>query len=485
MIHSNQKDSFPSKRWFWATIILGLTMIVLVPPFHSPDEFNHFYKAYHIADGHFTPDFDSSKARLGGYIPRSLVRVGNPFDTIAHTDKKMKLDTIFKYLKSPLLPNDKIFVAFPNTARYAPTAYAPQVLAIFILKKWNISPLWMTYLGRFLTFITWFWLIFLAIRWTPMLYRPILMVLTLLPESLAINTTLSADVVTNGFIFLQIALFLQLKTDYKTLQPAQRYGKLLLFITLVFFTTLHKIVYFPLLFLLILLDSAVFNKSITQKYIFIGLNLMANLLLIKGWSSHVHDLIYPFADLAQNTYREMRPGYNINPDLQIQYIVNQPIAFLEKFIPATFSTYSHTNQSYIATFGWELIRLPAGLVIPFLCILLTWIVIQPIQWTRFEKGILLLIAHSMTSLFLLSMYLHWDSVGDEITDIYTAKYYFAPYALILLILGGVLTKWQFFLNQKKYIEITFKVSFVVTWCYFLILVYQRYYGTNILPNNLT
>jgi uncharacterized membrane protein len=476
MIHSNQKEVFYYKIWFRATIVLGFLMVVLVPPFHSPDEFKHFYKAYHIADGHSIADFNNTKSELGGYIPRSLLTISKPFEEMeGHKERKQPLDTIFKYLKFPLAPNDTVFKPFPNTARYAPTAYTPQVLTFFVLKKMNIAPLWMTYIGRFFTFITWFCLILIAIHWTPMSYRPILMILTLLPESLAINTTLNADIVTNGLLFLQIGLFLQLKTDYKKLSSIQIRNKLLLFSFFVLLATWHKIIYFPLLFLLLLLDKSVFDNSSTKKYVFVGLNLALNLLLIKIWSSHLHQLIYPFPDLTQNSYRGMRPGYNINPDLQIQYIIQHPIAFLKDFIPATFSSYSHTNQSYIATFGWELIRLPERVVIGFLTLFLAFIGIQPIQWTRFDSILMLLMAHSMTSLFLLSMYLHWDSVGDVITYTYTAKYYFASYALILLVLGGRLVRWKGMMQQKELIETLFKLSFVGIWIWFLTLVYERYY----------
>ncbi len=210
-----------------------------------------------------------------------------------------------------------------------------------------------------------------------------------------------------------------------------------------------------------------------------GLNLVLNLLLIKIWSSHLHQLIYPFADITKNTYQDLHPGYNVNPDLQVQYILNQPIEFLEKFISATFSSYSHTNQSYIATFGWELIRLPEKVTIVFLILLVILVALQPIRWTRVDRGLMLLIAHGMTSLFLLSTYLHWDSVGGEVTDIHTAKYYLATYALIMLVLGGSLTQWKILLNQKSYIETALKWSFVGIWIYFLILIYKRYYSIGI------
>ncbi|MEO0043338.1 MAG: hypothetical protein RL329_2786, partial [Bacteroidota bacterium] len=379
----NKNPSFFNyKIWFWSTALLGITLIILVPPFHSPDEFNHFYKAYHIADGHYKAEFNSSKTQLGGYIPQSLLTISDPFERIEqHKDQKISVDTILSYFKTPLLQNDKVFEPFPNTARYAPTAYTPQVLAIYILKKWNVAPLWMTYLGRIFTFMGWLWLISLSIRWAPIAYRPILMIITLLPESLAINTTLNADVVTNALLFLQIGLFLQLKTDYKSLSVIQIRNKLLLFAFFVLLATWQKIVYFPMLFLLLLLDKSLFDNNLTKKYIFVGFNLVLNLLLIKIWSSHLHQLIYPFADITKNTYQDLHPGYNVNPDLQVQYILNQPIEFLEKFISATFSSYSHTNQSYIATFGWELIRLPEKVTIVFLVLFVTFVALQPIRWT--------------------------------------------------------------------------------------------------------
>jgi uncharacterized membrane protein len=241
MIDSDKKQ-FPFFD-FWAalTLCVGLTLIVLVPPFHSPDEFNHFYKSYHIAEQHLTPEFDKSKKHLGGSIPRSLVTVSKPFEKLVlHAKLKTTQDTIAKYLHYPLVPEDKLFVSFPSTAHYAPTAYAPQVLTIMATIPYKITPIRMLYFGRFMTFMFWFVLILQALRWTPVPFRQALMVMTLLPASLAINTTLNADVITNGLIFMQLGLFLQLKVNYKNLSLTQIYTKLCLFMGLVLLATCIK-----------------------------------------------------------------------------------------------------------------------------------------------------------------------------------------------------------------------------------------------------
>jgi uncharacterized membrane protein len=472
MIDSDKKHFAFFDFWAALTLSVGLTLVVLVPPFHSPDEFNHFYKSYHLADQHFTPEFDKSKKHLGGNIPRSLVTVSKPFEKLvldAHL--KTSQDTISKYLHYPLAPEDKLFVSFPNTAHYAPTAYAPQVLTIMATIPYQITPIRMLYFGRFMTFMCWFVLILQALRWTPVPFRQTLMVMTLLPASLAINTTLNVDVITNGLIFMQLGLFLQLKINYKNLSVAQKYTKLFLFMVLVLIATLHKVVYAPMLFLLVLLEKEIFSNNLFEKYIFITLNLVLNAALIFVWTDHIHQYIYPFGDVAHTTYGDLRPGLRVNPDLQMQYVVNHPITFLKKLIAAAFTNYSNNYQGYIASFGLENVRLPSGLCSVFLTFLLIWTAVQPIVWTWFERIFLLCVAQAMTIAFLFWMHLYWDSVGEALINDYNAKYYFPMYALILLALSGSLARFRAVLYEKAYFHTLLKLFFMIISVYFLILIY--------------
>jgi uncharacterized membrane protein len=198
------------KLFLLIAIPIGLIYYVFVPPLNSMDEVAHFYKIYHIADGHWRGEMNVEKTTLGGTIPKCLVTIARPFQKIydSGTDKVAK-DTILSYLNYPLNQNEKIFVSFPNTARYAPSAYLPQVIVVWLLKKWNAPPLYMNYAARLAAFITWLLLVFLALKIAPFPIQRILFVLAIVPASLSLHSSMNADVCTNGLIFLSIALMLK------------------------------------------------------------------------------------------------------------------------------------------------------------------------------------------------------------------------------------------------------------------------------------
>ena len=50
----------------------GLLWVALIPPFQSPDEPNHFFRAWQISEGHFFPEKTADR-RLGGVLPESVV----------------------------------------------------------------------------------------------------------------------------------------------------------------------------------------------------------------------------------------------------------------------------------------------------------------------------------------------------------------------------------------------------------------------------
>ena len=82
-------------------------MICITPPFQVPDEVNHFYRAYQIADGHWKAEQHTQ--RLGGQIPRSLIKVAEPFlDLRWQMNRKTSYETIKRQWSIPLNPDDKV-----------------------------------------------------------------------------------------------------------------------------------------------------------------------------------------------------------------------------------------------------------------------------------------------------------------------------------------------------------------------------------------
>ena len=52
------KSIFISPARIFATVGLffGFVLLLIVPPFQSPDEYNHFYRAFQVSEGHWFPE---------------------------------------------------------------------------------------------------------------------------------------------------------------------------------------------------------------------------------------------------------------------------------------------------------------------------------------------------------------------------------------------------------------------------------------------
>jgi hypothetical protein len=138
---------------------------VCLPPFHSPDEFNHLFKIYHLSSRSWNGELNHDSTILGGYIPRSLVEVAKPFrPQVFLEDSLVPASLALNGLSIPLNPSDTVFQEFTNTARYAPTAYLPQVATVWVLRQFNAPPLVLLYACRLAAFMFWFWVMLGALR---------------------------------------------------------------------------------------------------------------------------------------------------------------------------------------------------------------------------------------------------------------------------------------------------------------------------------
>ncbi len=471
MTFTNQPKIY--KYWVVFTFLMGIGLVFIIPPFQSPDEFNHFYRAYQISDGQIIGEFDSTRTQLGGYMPKSLIYNSAAFDSLmVQKSNKTTFDTIQKYLKTPLEKNQKIFEPFPNTARYALTAYIPQTLTISFLKQFDTPPLWMMYIGRLMTFLIWFLLVNIAVRKIP-IYKELLMCFLLLPTSLAINSTLNADVITNALFFLIFMFFFKFKYEKARILPLE----LFVFSLILLLTTINKVCYFPILFLLIFVKNEKFG-SLKLKVNYIFLNLTLNIATVLFFSNQIHKLVYPNdGNINLTTYSDMRLGYNINPDLQIQRIIDKPFIFLENLIHQSLGTVSTSCNSWIGSFGWEN-SIPNGLIIIFGCFLIFFTLFNKNEFKVWERFGLIIIGFGMTMLFLLSSHLHWDSVGNFIENRLSGKYYIPVFPIYFWSISGLFS--SFFNNT-----INFKIKSFLNWSMILlfifiyvdlwILIFQRYY----------
>ena len=115
-------------------------MAVITPPFQTPDELAHYYRAYHIAD--FRWIAKKTPLGMGDELPQSLYRIAEeltgaiPF----HPQQKISVQKIITYLSIPLDESVKTFVSFPTTALSSPVIYIPQALGIATGKPSSYPP---------------------------------------------------------------------------------------------------------------------------------------------------------------------------------------------------------------------------------------------------------------------------------------------------------------------------------------------------------
>jgi uncharacterized membrane protein len=404
-------------------------------------------------------EIPSVRGRAGAFLPESLLATLKVMDDIAfNKEKKQNVHEIFLFLKLPLNPHKKSFVEFSNTALYTPFPYIPQALGITLGKILNFSPLILLYMGRIFNLFAWIFLICLAIKNTPVL-KWFFFLLALTPMSLFLASSLSADAFTNGIAILLIALFLLYSFDEA--KAIKRIDVLIIFL-LSLLLSLSKQVYFPIIFLFLLIPTKKFG---TKKKYFITFALLC-LLSISSmalWSFFVKGIYVP------NPFKPF-----VEPDEQILFIFGHPLQYIKIFI----NTFTHEGLNYLKQFigrlGWLDTRLPDLLIFLYLLTLMFVAIVDNQKGIviHFKEKFFMTIVLFLTVIIVSTMmYLTWTPVGGRnIIDGIQGRY-FIPVAPLFFLL---------FYNNKVSLKIQ-RLSFVIM-CYSLLtlsvtlfVLFKRYY----------
>ena len=116
----------PALFFLFTALTAGIFYAFLIPPFQSPDEPNHFLRAWQVSEGCWLPE-KTTDQRLGGVLPASLAQVADSFAFLKNNPAaRTTAGRIRATLDLPLSPGNSRFLDFANTASYAPSAYLPQ-----------------------------------------------------------------------------------------------------------------------------------------------------------------------------------------------------------------------------------------------------------------------------------------------------------------------------------------------------------------------
>ncbi len=421
----------PWNFFIFAAIIFEFVFTAVTPPLQAPDEFNHFYRAYQVADGQFLPE--RTKNRLGGEIPVCFNDFMTPY-FYAATNLKYVLYGLEVQEAGDVKFNDSIteFKDFPNTAYYSPISYAPQAFAMFIVKQFNCSVSTVYYAGRMGGFLFWLIIMFLVIKIVPV-YKWLFTALILLPMNLYVTNSLSADTVTNCLGFLFIALVLKYAFSENKIGAKQ----LFLLLILIVLIAMAKVVYVGAIVLLFIIPLNKFTSKV-WRYGSIGAIFLVAFIVVYCWSETIMKfyITYPEYDTDHNFYIGLSSCGNYNA--QKAYILSHPFYF---FMVIYNSIFRHPEQfliGYVGAFGQSdiamknIVYIVSYIFILFLAITET----NKFTFSWRQKVIIFIAAFGSFVLLLLSQHLIWDCVGEGIVDMVQGRYLIPIFPLLFILFSN-------------------------------------------------
>jgi uncharacterized membrane protein len=362
----------PTDRWqprlfVVLSLLSGVTLVFLIPPFQSSDEPNHYFRTFQVSEGHFRaetrllPQETRTIIGSGGMMPQGILDQVPPFKRLFFDpQEKTSWTQIAGQLKAPADMNARSFDFFSNTSIYSPVAYAPQALAMRLGRALGLHPLALLYCGRLASVLVWTICGYFTLRFVPALRNSFLLLL-LMPMPLFLSAAVSADVMTSALAILLVALLLHESVAVGPMPLSSLLGLGVLSVCL----SLTKLAYWPLLFLFFLIPPARLGGQLRYWLSFACL-LLVNFAAIWLWVSKTPGLalITRPEDLA------------LNPLGQWAWVKHHPLGFLKVFLMTVKARALWWMVALVGAVGWGEKHLPVAFVIAYAIALVVFAVLE-------------------------------------------------------------------------------------------------------------
>lgn len=378
--------------------IFGVIFMFLTPPYKVPDESSHLLRACEVADGIFYNKTPAQNVECDKYIQRqfSLIRPAEVYQVTG----------------------------------YPPVLYAFSALGLNVGKLWGGAV--MFYLGRIFNLLMWIALIAAAIRITPVFKYQFLFA-ALLPMSVYVGMSLSADAFNNAFSFLFFAYLFKLIYDKKDLER-QDYILLVLMSLLSAFT---KGAIYPI-FLFFFLPIK------KHKYLFSFLCLGAAFALMSWWAS----INLPF--------------YNpqASPDIHRYLLLHNPFDFILLYIKALIHNCFYYIRGCIGILGLLDVRFALHIyIITILAFFSSFFFLPEKKVSNPQRILSLAVLFMFLTMLHCVLYITWTPVGTYKISGFQGRYLISILPFIFLI----------FAQNKDYVSEKFQKYYKILLIIFIFL----------------
>lgn len=411
----------PPERFFLAFgVLFGLTFLFATPPFGVPDEPVHYLKATAASQGRLFMKEENGKLVLP--LRGSDAVFYDAFEPRRQLVGYENLPFTLRFLRSPANGPDKTETLSTIYNSYNPVEYLPAAVGVGVGNLLRLHPLLVFYLGRLFNLAFYLLCTFWAIRRLPY-GNNILCLVALLPMTLQLAASFSADAVILAVLFLYTAHCLALAASGRKLCPrdvARTAG-------LSAVIALCKPVYLPAC-LLCLAVPPVRYRTKARYFIAAGSVLFLSFGVWLGWMLATRRFIgmsndmLTAAQIAQN----------------VRFVRSRPI-LLPGMMARTMGAYA---QFYLTTMiggslCWLNANLNGALVNLLAIVLLAAALFRPGSEKKnaapWQKALFALIALSVTALMYLSEFITWTRPGNPLIDGIQGRYFLPVLPLLLLV----------------------------------------------------
>lgn len=425
-----------------------------IPPFQSPDDFNHFKRAYLLTEGEFV--LKKNNLNTGGEIDNGLLDYMNLHSKIPFNEHEKYTTEMFNKGKVIKWQTEKSFSGLANIAPYFPLTYLPQAGAIMIGKFFNLS-IDQTYkISRFVLLFSVLATLIIANKIWPIPYPN--KIILLLPMPIFLFGSSHPD------IFIWAILFLILSCTFRLMNHIDRLKKM------------DLIIFFAILIFIFLLVS--------NRVIYAGLYLIPIYICFKSknYLQLISTLVFICINLFWLYLSELNHG-PINIDYEtINSIRNFP-EHLPTFLSSiytnlilSFGFYKRMLFSFIGNLGWLDAKLYSWLYYFYIiCLVILYkkftIYLQP-KTFKIIDYCLLFISVSSFCLLYLATFIKWIPIDTE--KIRLQGRYLYPMLFIIFYMNKFIPSPNFYKSKFFTVKLPLML-FLVSFFVVLLRVLTRYY----------
>ena len=402
-------------------IPIGLLFMFCNPLGKVPDEDMHARKAYAISYGNLfsiANEEGRATAKMNPKLEKMVARSVSSYKEARSLidEDENKPDKLLEY---------------STMALYSPICHMPQGLGMLVSRTFGANIVIQCYFARLFNLSLSIFLMYMAIKIMPF-KKIILFVIGSLPITMNEFASMSSDALAISFGIFYISYILWLKSSEGLLTKKQK----ILLVIFSIIMALLKIVYVPVVFMLLLIPKEKYESKGKRRK-FLICTIVAAIIINLIWLAYCSRFLV-----------EYNPG--VNGEKQVVGILKNPLGYV--FIMfRTLNTYAQTFILSLCGEGLGHYNVQTSVLYVFSALMLFTVLFfareetETVEFAVFDKVVCIIIFLAITALIYTSLYVQWTEALKPIILGVQARYFIPIMPLAALIIDNknlIIKKWN-------------------------------------------